>query len=163
MDDSVSVANITNKLSPYTISLWLDGEREQLVGGLAISTGLSAQRWGLSLESKRIYSYNSNGTTVDGWPIENYDSANYPSGWHMITIVDDGTTRKFYRNGAYIGSHTNTLVNSGGTTLFRIGRGGAADASYFNGQIDEVKIYNYARTAEQIMQDYNAGLATHLK
>jgi hypothetical protein len=32
-----------------------------------------------------------------------------------------------------------------------------------NGLIDEVRIYNYARTPEQIRQDYNAGLATHFK
>ena len=35
--------------------------------------------------------------------------------------------------------------------------------SYFNGLIDEVRIYNYARTPEQILQDYNSGFSTHFK
>ena len=28
----------------------------------------------------------------------------------------------------------------------------------FNGTLDDVRIYNYARTAEQIKRDYNKGL-----
>jgi len=32
---------------------------------------------------------------------------------------------------------------------------------YFDGKIDDFKIYDYARTAAQIMVDYNAGMATH--
>ncbi len=33
----------------------------------------------------------------------------------------------------------------------------------FNGLIDDVRIYNYARTQEQIRLDYNAGLSVHFK
>lgn len=41
---------------------------------------------------------------------------------------------------------------------------GKTDAStYFNGLIDDVRIYNYARTAEQIKMDYQQGVATHIK
>ena len=34
---------------------------------------------------------------------------------------------------------------------------------YFDGLIDDVRIYNYARSAEEILVDYNNGLATHVK
>ena len=156
-DDYVSVAGITNKFSPYTISLWLDGKRGQQVGGLAISTGFSVQRWGLSLESGKISSVNTDGATTDRWMIEYYNLTNYPSGWHLITIVDDGTTRKFYRNGTYVGSYTNTIVNGGEVASFRIGRGGNVDASHFNGKIDGVKIYNRALSAEEVRYHYNHG------
>jgi len=32
----------------------------------------------------------------------------------------------------------------------------------FNGSIDDVRIYNYARTPLQILEDYNEGAAAHL-
>ena len=38
--------------------------------------------------------------------------------------------------------------------------GGASQ--YFNGLIDDARVYNYARTADQVMQDYNAGEAARL-
>jgi hypothetical protein len=31
------------------------------------------------------------------------------------------------------------------------------------GKIDDVRIYNYARSAAEIRQDYNAGLSTHFR
>ena len=40
---------------------------------------------------------------------------------------------------------------------------GRLNAVYFHGSIDDVRIYNYARTQEQILMDYNAGYAAHLK
>jgi len=55
---------------------------------------------------------------------------------------------------------TSSIVNTGSCA---IGARTAAGDFDFDGYLDEVKIYNYARTAEQIMQDYNAGVATHLK
>jgi hypothetical protein len=38
-----------------------------------------------------------------------------------------------------------------------------ADQRWWRGLIDDVRIYNYARTPEQILQDYNAGLSAHFK
>jgi len=33
----------------------------------------------------------------------------------------------------------------------------------FDGLIDDVRIYNYARSVDEIRQDYNAGLGTHFR
>ncbi len=40
---------------------------------------------------------------------------------------------------------------------------GKASTNYFYGGIDDVRIYNYVRTPEQIKQDYNAGLSTYFR
>ncbi|MDO8559207.1 MAG: LamG-like jellyroll fold domain-containing protein, partial [bacterium] len=40
---------------------------------------------------------------------------------------------------------------------------GTDSAWFFNGLIDDVKIYNYARTPSQILVDYNQGLGAHFK
>ena len=49
-----------------------------------------------------------------------------------------------------------TYVKSGET--IRIGQVNSGSSYYINGIIDDVRIYNYARTAEQIKRDYNKGL-----
>jgi hypothetical protein len=41
----------------------------------------------------------------------------------------------------------------------RVGIGASGSFTYFNGLIDEVRIYNYARTPDEIRLDYNAGYA----
>jgi len=48
---------------------------------------------------------------------------------------------------------TATAINATSTII------GYAASKYYGGFLDEVKIYPYARTADQIKQDYAAGLA----
>ena len=83
--------------------------------------------------------------------------------WQYIVGTYDGMTMKLYKNGVKIASSgvVPSLIATTGEPLWIGSRSTAFQ--FFNGQIDEVKVYNYARTAEQIMQDYNAGVATHLK
>ena len=78
--------------------------------------------------------------------------------WHHVALVSNGTNFAIYVDGVKasadqaVGSITTTGVTA------RIGRSDTA-VQIFDGKIDEVKIYPYARTADQIVQDYNAGLA----
>jgi hypothetical protein len=77
--------------------------------------------------------------------------------WHQVIITVDTITKsgKMYIDGNYIKSDTysgNILNNNANMTL-----GGQGSNYSFNGQIDDVRIYNYALTDEQIKQVYNGG------
>jgi len=82
--------------------------------------------------------------------------------WQYATVVYDKQNVRFFVNGIEKGvtAETDSILNTGSCV---IGARSSAGDFDFDGYLDGVKIYNYARTAEQIMQDYNAGLATHLK
>jgi len=76
--------------------------------------------------------------------------------WHHIVITFDGYNLKLYVNGNYIGQGT------GGTGGVRSDQGsnlliGGFAPYYFNGLIDQVRIYDYARTPAQVAWDYNKG------
>jgi len=83
--------------------------------------------------------------------------------WQYIVGTYDGTTMKLYKNGVEIASSGvgPSLIATTGEPLWIGGR--PLQGQYFNGQIDDVRVYNYARTAEQIQMDYQQGVATHLK
>ena len=63
------------------------------------------------------------------------------------------------------GKEDNTKNDTTGGVAFsaNLSLGGHSWDRYFNGLIDDVRVYNYARTTEQIYQDYNGGLSTHFK
>ncbi|MFZ3099668.1 MAG: LamG domain-containing protein, partial [Minisyncoccales bacterium] len=83
-----------------------------------------------------------------------------PNQWAYITGVYDGSSMKLFVDGVLRGSVSYSAgIYNTGENLF-LGR--SIGYASFNGQIDEVKIYDYARTEEEIRLDYNAGLATHL-
>ena len=75
--------------------------------------------------------------------------------WTHLTATYDGTTLRLYVNGTQVSSvaRTGTLatssnpLNIGGDTIY---------TQYFAGRIDDVRIYNTARSAAQIQADMNA-------
>lgn len=86
-------------------------------------------------------------------------------GWIYLTGVVDyqNATVTTYANGALISSTTAiaygaiSYIPGIPSTDDRIGHHQTQE-SYFNGRIDDIKIYNYGRSASQINEDYNSGL-----
>ena len=79
--------------------------------------------------------------------------------WSHLACVYNGSNIYVYVNGVQRGSQGQSgNITSVNSTAVNIGRD-SAGSGYFSGSIDEVKVYPYARTATQIQQDYNAGLA----
>ncbi|OFW63197.1 MAG: hypothetical protein A2Z35_03755, partial [Actinobacteria bacterium RBG_19FT_COMBO_36_27] len=93
-----------------------------------------------------------NGTTVAASGSYNDNS------WHQVVGTLDGSTCKIFIDGVYKNSESCTPVSN--NELVTIG-GDDADSTYrpFNGQIDDVRIYNYALTAIQIKTLYNENSA----
>ena len=56
----------------------------------------------------------------------------------------------------HIAITTDTAVSASAVVIGKVG------ADYFTGTLDNVQLYPYARTADEIRLDYNAGVATHL-
>jgi len=80
--------------------------------------------------------------------------------WHYVGVINSAGTFQIYVDGAASGSST-SMSPSLGSTYEVIGAPGQGTNKnqlwYFSGQIDDVRIYNYARTLAQIAWDYNRG------
>ena len=81
--------------------------------------------------------------------------------WHYIVAVKDGSNRLLYVDGKSDGSGSLGAMNSSTNTLY-IGRATYNNSNYTNGLIDDVRIYNYACTQAQVLQDYNANVSARL-
>ncbi|MGG9961758.1 LamG-like jellyroll fold domain-containing protein [Ferruginibacter sp. SUN106] len=73
--------------------------------------------------------------------------------WYHVALVRENGVTKFYMN-AVLAPNTNSSTPFAPTTAFQIGGQDFDPAHYWNGKIDEVKIYNVALTAVQIQQEY---------
>ncbi len=82
--------------------------------------------------------------------------------WHHIVCIwkrnGSATNLYLYADGILVDSDTSALSISLLSSTWNIGKYVGSEQQYFNGLIDEVKIWNYARSAEQILQDYQRGL-----
>lgn len=90
------------------------------------------------------------------------DSADIPLGaWVHIAGTWDGTTLTLYKNGALVGSLAAGSTPPAGVGPYLIGRRHDTQGSvpYFPGYVNEVRIWNVARTQAQIQGDMNTTLA----
>ena len=74
------------------------------------------------------------------------------SAWRHVAATYDGTQQRLYVGGVQVASRAQTGSIAVTTGPLRLG-GNGVWGEYFNGRIDEVRIYNRALTAEQIVAD----------
>lgn len=80
--------------------------------------------------------------------------------WHHISVSYNNTTHiaTFYLDGKMDGQKTiNAMVDCGARNAYVGIDGRDTDGFVPNGMIDDLKLYNYARTPAQIAWDYNRG------
>ena len=77
--------------------------------------------------------------------------------WHYMVGTYDGTNMKFYMDGSEVATTPTTFgaIDSTGSDLII---GGEEGYRLFNGKIDEVRLYDYALSAEQVARNYNNGV-----
>lgn len=81
------------------------------------------------------------------------------STWYHVTGTYDGTNMRVYLNGKLdCGPTANTRTGTNqGTAALNIGRRSDINNNYLQGLVDDVKIYNYTLTPNQVKLDYNDG------
>jgi hypothetical protein len=77
-----------------------------------------------------------------------------PGAWTHLAIVGDGSSIKFYKDGSYIYSESTTYPILQGTGTIYMG-GVPNEQQWFNGSMDEIKVYNRALSNIEISDDYN--------
>jgi hypothetical protein len=78
--------------------------------------------------------------------------------WYHVAGTYDGTTMRIYLDGALQDTKNVPGFQIGNTCPITFGRNG--DREYFHfGELDEVRIWNYARSQEEIARDMNRRLA----
>lgn len=157
-DDYVDMGNWTSEDTSYTIEFWMNadaatGTDRMIMRGNSIycfynpsikftGTGISFQESGCSGEGEM--------GTVTASTDE----------WIHVAMTRDGETTKAYVNGRLelidtsLGDPTST---SGGKQILGARNTDGTIEYHYDGKLDEVKIYDYARTAAQIAYDYNRG------
>jgi len=143
-----------------TISTW--AYRNSNTGGIfARSTG---GNW----VDERLVIYLRSDNNTWGWAFANgssYQTAilsinDFPAGqWVHIVLTWNGSTAVTYVNGRRLDSRAQTVTPEITSVATWIGKTQGLAGQYFSGQIDDVRIYNYALTATQIKQLYNGGAA----
>jgi len=149
LDDSVTTAiSLMNGRPAFTISSWIRRNQDQ-----ANRTGI----WGQNdivefgyIDNNTLQLWTDNGLNVSPNP--------FPNGqWAHVAIVSEGNgaNSHIYTNGVLAATRSHSLP-ADNSFFFNIGGGGVFDGTgnFFNGQIDEVAVFDKALNASQIAAQY---------
>ena len=157
-------ANSDFNFTTGTVEAWIKpGVSSSNQGFLMIRTSTGTMRW-----SAHINQNNGSIGIYNGVSYSSISVGTLSAGtWYHVAIELNGTSCKIYVNGILKGSTGNGVVSSTTGVPLSIGN---SDASYssedFLGEIDDVRIWNVARTQSEIqnnMYTYYTGSMTNLK
>lgn len=150
-----------------TLAVWFKrslGTTANIVG--EGSSGTNGLRYGLSFNTGDCGSTGRIKAEIDDNTTKKYvcstNSFN-DNQWHYAALVRDDNNLRLFIDGTEAGTASDITgygsLNS--TRSFTIGalydESQGSIYQYFNGSIDDIKVYSYARTPEQIIEDMNAG------
>lgn len=166
VDEYASAGNlVSSALRQFTFSWWVN-----------VNSFTNANYMSLFCQAEGVYPsslnnfcfYAGNGASAFGLQGKWSDGTaldartNIPFGtstWKMITVTYDGTTLRQYVDGKQINSVSYANKSLANANTFTIGRGyaypSALVTTYFDGKIDDFKVYNYAMSAVDILADYS--------
>ena len=163
--DSVFVPNAVQLISDYTtVAFWIRVDDVNLEDPEAyvLDFGHWDERWKISLPQHRqiVWTTNSKTATIDELIVD-MDSG---SGndlvigfWWYVTMVFDGTDDIIYLDGVEVNRKPAPGTLNSTARPFIMGSDAVEGGRYFPGALDEVKIYNKALTAAEILQLYETG------
>lgn len=163
VNDYIEMPPVLTNYSKFTISVWA-----RVMGGAAANSGIGyiihegpAQYQGTSAFWIASGSTNKYEGDVSGFSSEVNRTTSVTSNtttWHFITMTYDGTTRSIYVDGNLEISYPRGFTNSTAGNRLTIGSA-AASPTYrpAQGDIDDVRIYDYVLSDQQITALYALG------
>ncbi len=139
-----SALNNTN----VTLAAWI---RQTTLNGVVIQKATGAggtDGYYLDISSSKIRFCGTGGCVSSS-------TALTASTWTHVAATYDGTTVKFFFNGAFDGSSTGTITSVATNSLVLRMGADSTGATRFTGQIDEARVYNRALSPGEVQQLYN--------
>lgn len=161
----ISTTNQLNNPTAFTAELWFKTSTSS--GGLLVGFG-SAQTGSSANLDRQVYMTNSGQLifgTNPGTKQTATSASSYNNGaWHHLAATFGAAGMKLYVDGAQVATNANTTAQNM-TGYWRFGYDNLAawtsppTSNYFAGTLDEAKIYNRQLSANEVLNEYNAGAA----
>ncbi|MFA5013602.1 MAG: LamG-like jellyroll fold domain-containing protein [Candidatus Paceibacterota bacterium] len=144
--------------SNYTLSVWIKSTSTSQIKTIWSSTDVNNgyRLVHLNYPSVGKLKFHS-GAGSDTSGLDSNASNLNNSQWRYLIFILDGTTQKIYIDGSFDNSRTKIAGTTTSNTNFFIGKN-YSSIYFFEGLIDDVRLYDEAIPTSQIQQNYFAGL-----
>jgi hypothetical protein len=160
VNDYVNAGNSAslNMIGPMTVSAWVR------FNTAPSSSSMIADKYNGASRAYSLRVANDNGPymfefyTGTTWATASLAGTPVPNQWYFVVGVYDVTSTKISVNGGAFNSVAGSAPWPGSNNLI-IGALYDTSTAFFNGSIDEVRVWNRALSADEILQQYYSNLA----
>lgn len=146
--DYVSIPSTNISALGSTISLWF---KASVIGNIMISKAGTNNTYIYQQNATTIVVQTDVGSTAKSYTVPTMST----NTWYHVAVTRNNNTTRVYLNG--IESSTGGQTQTDTMIINQIGKYGVVATLWWNGSLDDVRIYNYARTPTQIREDMLAG------
>jgi hypothetical protein len=149
-----SLLDLAKSGSVMTVSVWFKHDTSNPAGQSMMSKSTNPTGWEI---------YFQDATNKLGFITRNVKAYQFAyiktvGQWnHVVFIYDDSFDVSLYVDGVFQETITHTTGGNSNTGALLIGKSYPATGGYFDGLIDDVRIYNRVLSADEIKRLYNTG------
>ncbi len=151
---SANIAALSYGASSRSISVWAKTNVLNSSINYVFHYGNSANGNGLAFRPISTLYFENGGANLE------LGDANTNNVWIHYVCTYDGTTAKVYKDGALFSSGAKTFNTINNSDIFKLGTAETGAVTYFNGAIDDLKIYNYVLNATEISNLHTSNMLT---
>jgi HKD family nuclease len=161
--DSYSIPDDPSlRLTQFSVSAWFRTSSVFTADAIIVNKGgfntsTSRLNYGVWLTSNgnlRGGFEESTGTDIFVTSPNRYNDGN----WHYAVVTYDGSVLRLYVDGQQVASLNTNAMPATDTMPLTIGKNSSSNSNYFIGDIDEVRVYNRALSAQEVSDAYNNGI-----
>ena len=152
----------TAQLSKFSVAAWFKTSTDYnsnafIVNKAGASDNLNYAIWMTNAEKVGAGFETSSGNDIFATSPLSYSDGK----WHYAVVTFDGTTVTLYLDGLPVGTRiASGIPDSGGEEPMRMGAHSDALSNFFVGNLDEIRVWNAALTAQQVADAYNGKFDT---
>ena len=152
----------TAQLSKFSVAAWFMTSTDFntnafIVNKAGASDNLNYGIWMTNAEKVSAGFETSSGNAIFATSPLSYSDAK----WHYAVVTYDGSTIVLYLDGLPVANRVASgMPDSGGEEPIRMGANSDALANFFVGNVDEIRVWNAALSAQQVADAYNGKFDT---
>src|SRR6188508_1273606 len=152
----------TAQLSKFSVAAWFKTSTDYNSNAFIVNKAGASDNMNYGIWMTNAEKVGAGFETSSGNAIFATSPLSYSDGkWHYAVVTFDGTTVTLYLDGLPVGTRiASGMPDSGGEEPMRMGANSDALSNFFVGNVDEIRVWNAALTAQQVADAYNGKFDT---
>jgi Concanavalin A-like lectin/glucanases superfamily/K319L-like, PKD domain/Bacterial Ig domain len=149
--------NDTSSVSKFSVAAWFKTSANYKSDAFIVNKPGSSNYMNYGIWMTASEKVRGGFETSDGKAVYATSPLSYSDGkWHYVVVTFDGSILNLYVDGVYVDTKkTSASPDNGGDNPLRVGADSGTVGDYFDGDVDEIRVYRVAWTPEEVSDAYH--------